>query len=366
MKILDYKLYYREIPLAKPFKTALRSVNIAKELVFELQTDSATGYGAAPPTEVITGDNIPGIASTLRTQIWPQLAGQNCLDLNYLLQKIQGAAVHNTSAKAAAEIALFDLNSKLQGQPLYRYLGGRNKELITDLTISVDTPQVMADAAIKAVEAGFQTLKLKVGVGPKVDLARVKAVREAVGPSLALRLDANQGWTTHEAIQTINAFAEAELNIELVEQPVAARDFKGLKEVKACVETPIMADESLFSLHDGLKLLEMQACDYLNIKLMKTGGISTALEIASLASSYGVECMLGSMLESRISVSAAAAVAAASENITRLDLDAPFLIGEDGVTGGVQYQQNKMLQADEVGLGITNIDGLEEIENIWE
>ncbi|MGM0420254.1 MAG: dipeptide epimerase [Bacillota bacterium] len=366
MKIIGYKLYYREIPLANPFKTALRTVNTAKELVFELQTDSVIGFGAAPPTEVITGDNIPGIASTLRDQIWPKLKDQNCLDLNYLLQNIQGAAVHNTSAKAAAEIALYDLNSKIQDLPLYRYLGGRKKDLITDLTISVDTPRVMAAAATKAVEAGFQTLKLKVGVGPEVDLARVKAVREAVGQGVALRLDANQGWTTYEAIQTIEAFAEAGLNIELVEQPVAARDFKGLKQVKDNVEIPIMADESLFSLQDGLKLLEMQACDYLNIKLMKTGGISTALEIASLARNYGVECMLGSMLESRISVSAAAAVASASENITRLDLDAPFLIGEDGVSGGIHYQINKLFNADAAGLGITKINGLKEIKNIWE
>ena len=352
LKIIDYEVYQREIKLERPFKTALRTVDTAKELVFELKTENRTGIGAAPPTEVITGDNLPGIKATLENQIWPELEDQNPEDLNYLLNKICSSAVNNTSAKAAAEIALFDLVARLNQVPLWQFLGGRKRNLVTDLTISVDTPEIMAEDAKNAVAKGFKTLKLKVGVGPEVDLARVKAVREAVGSDINLRLDANQGWTVNEAINTIKKLEGAQLGIELVEQPVAASDFKGLKEVKENVLIPIMADESLFSLKDAVKLLEMQACDYLNIKLMKTGGVSTALAIANLAKGYGIECMLGSMLESRISVTAAAAVAAAAENITRLDLDAPILIGDDGVEGGLTYNNNKLVLPEGSGLGI--------------
>ena len=352
MKIIDYDIYQREIKLDRPFKTALRSVDRAKELVFELKTEAAVGIGAAPPTEVITGDNLPGIQATLENQIWPILKGQEAEDLNYLLNKISSSAVNNTSAKAAAEIALFDLVARLNQTPLWKFLGGRKRDLVTDMTISVDRPEIMAEDAKKAVAKGFATLKLKVGVGPDVDLARVKAVREAVGEEIKLRLDANQGWTANQAINTIKKLEAAELDIELVEQPVPAYDFKGLKEVKENVLIPIMADESLFSLKDAVKLLEMQACDYLNIKLMKTGGISTALAIANLAQSYGIECMLGSMLESRISVTAAAVVAAAAENITRLDLDAPILIGDDGVEGGLNYNNNRLVLPEGPGLDI--------------
>lgn len=352
MKIIAYEIYQREIKLARPFRTALRTVDTARELVFELKTENEVGIGAAPPTEVITGDNLPGIKATLENQIWPELEGQNPANLNYLLNKISCAAVNNTSAKAAAEIALFDLAARLNQVPLWQFLGGRKRELVTDMTISVDEPEVMAEDARKAVANGFETLKLKVGVGPKLDLARVKAVREAVGQDINLRLDANQGWTANQAINTIKKLEAAELGIELVEQPVAAADFKGLKEVKENVLIPIMADESLFSLQDAVRLLEMQACDYLNIKLMKTGGISTALAIANLAENYGIECMLGSMLESRISVTAAAAVAAASANITRLDLDAPILIGDDGVEGGLAYNNNRLVLPEKSGLGI--------------
>ncbi|MFW6301221.1 MAG: dipeptide epimerase [Bacillota bacterium] len=355
MKIIDYAIYQREIKLARPFKTALRTVEIAKELVFEIKTENFVGIGAAPPTEVITGDNLPGIKATLENQIWPKLKGQNPQDLNYLLNKILGSAVNNTSAKAAAEIALFDLAAKINERPLWQFLGGRKRVLITDHTVSVDKPEIMAEAAREAVAEGFKILKLKVGVGPEVDLARVEAVGRAVGPEIKLRLDANQGWTVNQAINTIKKLEAADFNIELVEQPVAASDYKGLKEVKENVLLPIMADESLFSLKDAVKLLEMQACDLLNIKLMKTGGISTALAIARLAKDYNIECMLGSMLESRISVTAAAAVALASENITRLDLDAPILIGEDGVDGGLSYKNDSLELPEGPGLGIGGI-----------
>ena len=151
------------------------------------------------------------------------------------------------------------------------------------------------------------------------------------------------------------------MDIELVEQPVKAPDFDGMKYVKSNVSTLIMADESIFSPADALQLLKMQAADILNIKLMKCGGIHNALKINAIAETYGVECMLGSMIESKVSLTAATHLAASKKNITRVDLDAAILLAEDPVHGGFRIEIPKLYPGNAPGLGIASIDGLKEI-----
>ena len=152
---------------------------------------------------------------------------------------------------------------------------------------------------------------------------RIREIRNAVGKGIVIRVDANQGWTREEAVSTITAMEDAGLGIELVEQPVSYHDFKGMQYVTAQVETPILADESVFSYEDAVRLMEEKGADLINIKLMKTGGIYEALKIANIAEIYGVQCMMGCMLESKIAVSAAAHLTAAKSIITRADLDGP-------------------------------------------
>ena len=361
MKITGFKLYTRDIKLDRPFTTALETVSEASELIFELNTDIATGYGASVPTEVITGDSMGGMVDLLKNKIGPALIDLNPLEINKALKSIDGAVIHNYAAKAAAEIALYDLVSSIKKEPLWKYLGGSKRDLYTDMTIGVNDSHIMAESAVKATSNGFKTLKLKVGIDPELDFNRVKAVYQAVGPDISLRLDANQGWTVNQAINIIKRFENAGLKLELVEQPVSADDIEGLKLVKDNVLTPIMADESLFTVKDAVKLLELRAIDYLNIKLMKTGGIRNALQIADLADRYGINCLLGCMLETRVSITAAASVASAAENITKLDLDAPLMIGDDGVDGGVTYADDKILLNNQSGLGINEIKNLKSI-----
>ena len=258
-------------------------------------------------------------------------------------------------------MAVYDLWSKHYGQPLYKLLGGYRKDLETDLTISINEPEEMKRDALAAIGQGFHALKLKVGIDSDLDIERVRTIREAAGPDIKLRLDANQGWTSEEAIRTIRRFEDLGLDIEFVEQPVKARDFAGLKKVHDNVSTRIMADESMFSPADAIELLHMEAVDLINIKLMKCAGIHNALKIAGIAETYGVECMLGCMIESKVSLTAAAHLAAAKKNITRVDLDAAILLAEDPVQGGFKKEIPHFFVTDAPGLGIAGIEGLMEL-----
>ena len=359
MKIKDVKVYSLKIPLIKEFKTSLRTVKVADETIVKIESeDGEIGYGEAAPTAVITGDTSQSIRGIIKNKIRSILIGEEIENIEKLHFLIEKSAVNNNSAKAAVEMAVYDLYAQYYGAPLYKLLGGYRESLMSDLSISVNSPAEMKEDAVKAVADGYQVLKLKVGKGIEKDLSRVRAVRVAVGNQIKIRLDANQGWKPKEAVSIIKVMEEEGLNIELIEQPVKADDFEGLKFVRDHVMTPIMADESLFSPQDCLQLLKMKACDLINIKLMKAGGIYNALNINAIAESYGVEVMLGSMLEGKVSVTAAAHLAAAKKNITRLDLDAPLYLAEDPVKGGIKIHGPQINFIKGNGLAIKKIDKL--------
>jgi len=361
MKITDIRFGLLRVPLKTPFKTALRTVEAVEDIVVMVNTDSGhVGYGEAPATAVITGDTHGSIIEAIRHYISPRLIGANVADLNHNTQLVQGAMEKNSSAKAAVEIALYDLWGQLYNAPLYRLLGGGDPVITTDITISVDTIDKMVADSIDAVKRGFDSLKIKVGKDIGVDIERVKAVYAAVEGRALLRLDANQGWTAKQAVYALQNLEEAGVHLELVEQPVKAQDLDGMKYVTERVHTPIMADESVFGPTEVVELIRMRAADIINIKLMKTGGLSNAVRIADIAAMYEVECMIGCMLETSISVAAAVHLAVAKSNvITKVDLDGPSLCAFNPVDGGVIFNESEITVTDAPGLGIREIRGLE-------
>jgi len=359
MKITDIKIGEISVPLITPFKTALRTVNSINDIIVEVHTDTGhIGYGEAPPTGVITGDTRGGIIGALQDHIIKSIVGMEIEDVEGIMAKLDASVVGNHSAKAAIDIAVYDLYAQLYNAPLYKLFGGNRKEIFTDVTISVNDPEEMARDSIKAVERGFKTLKTKVGVDPSKDLERMKAIRKAVGYDVEIRIDANQAWKPQEAVNIIRQMEDAGIQLELVEQPVAAHDIEGLKYVTDHVSVPIMADESVFSPEDALKIMQNKAADLINIKLMKTGGLHQALKICNIAEIYGVECMIGCMLESKVSVNAAVHLAAAKRIITKIDLDGPALCSEDPIIGGSIFEGNKITLSNDPGLGIRKINGI--------
>lgn len=362
MKISAVETYLIRTPLKRPFKTALRTVDSIEDVVLRIVTDQGEqGFGEAPPTAVITGDTLSSVLGAVNTFIAPKLIGRDPADIEGNCAVVQKSMVHNTSAKAAVEMALYDLWGKTLNAPLYKLLGGAKQSLVTDVTISVNQPETMAADAAIAVNEGFTILKVKVGADPSLDLARLIAVRKAVDaikPGIVLRADANQAWEPKQAIRIISQMEDAGIQAELVEQPVKGYDIEGLSYVTSHVQTPILADEALFSERDAAKLLSLHAADLLNIKLMKTGGISTALRIAAMAEAYGVKCMMGCMLEANVAVTAAAHVALAKGVITLIDLDGPALCVGNPVKGGAIFTGDTITMADAPGLGIAGIEGL--------
>lgn len=357
MKITDVRLGMISVPLRVPFKTALRSVNSVEDVIVEIHTDTgAVGYGEAPPTGVITGDTTGAIIGALKDHIIKTIVGKEVDDFESLTKALNDCIVHNTSARAAADMALWDLYGQLYKIPVYKLLGGSRSSIVTDITISVNKPEEMQRDAISAVERGYDCLKVKVGSDPSLDVARLSAIREVVPKDICIRIDANQGWTPKQAVRILNDMQERGLDIEFVEQPVKALDFDGMKYVTERSYVPVLADESVFSPADALKIMQMGAADMVNIKLMKCAGITNALKIASAAEVYGVECMIGCMLEAKISVTAAVHLACARGIITKIDLDGPVLCKEDPIIGGAVFNEKLISLGSEPGLGIKGIE----------
>ena len=357
MKITKVRLGRISIPLRTPFKTALRSVNSVEDVIVEIHTDcGAVGYGEAPPTGAITGDTTGAIIGAIQDHIAKTIVGRDVDEFEPLLQSVQKCIVGNTSAKAAVDMALWDLYGQLYSIPVYKLMGGGRKKIVTDITISVNDPETMVKDALIALDRGYDCLKMKVGVNPELDVARLAAVRGAVGKDVVIRIDANQAWQPKEAVKILNKMQEQGLDIELVEQPVKAHDYEGLKYVTERSYVPVLADEAVFSPEDAMTIMKMGAADLINIKLMKCGGLYNALKIASAAEVFGVECMIGCMLEAKISVNAAVHLACAKNVITKVDLDGPVLCSEDPILGGAVFNEKEITVSDAPGLGIQGIE----------
>lgn len=365
MKIIRIEIGKVKIPLKKPFITALRRVDFAEDIIIKIITDTGNiGFGNAPPTTVITGDSQASVIAAIHDVIAPQLLGRDISELEALCNYIDKSMLHNSSAKATVDIAIYDLFAQMCNLPLYKLLGGYQAKIKSDLTISLREPEIMAQDAVEAVDNGYTDLKIKVGNNATLDFKRIVAVRQAVGDNINIRLDANQGWKPKEAVRLIRQFEDKNLNVELIEQPVNAHDIIGLKFVTENVDTPIMADEAAFGTYEVFTLLSNRACDLINIKLMKAGGIHNALKIADMAKICGVECMMGCMLESKVGITASASLAGGKSIITRADLDAADLLATDPIVGGISYNKNHIILNESIGLGITDIKGWEFITKI--
>ena len=359
MLIQQITLARLNIPLIRPFITALRRTEQVEDIVVIIQSDSGlVGYGSAAATPVITGDSSESILSAIQL-IAPQLIAKDVANFEELLLLIQNSLVNNSSAKAALDIAIHDLVAKSMHVPLYKFLGGGRPELKILTTISVkDSPAMVKDAE-RFVAQGFSTLKIKVGLDPAEDIARILAIAQAVGDKIQLVTDANQGWNPKAALQVIDSLVAQQINLALIEQPVKAWDYAGLKYVRDNSRIPIYADESAFNLQDVTRIVSGQLADGINLKLMKSGGLYAARAIYALASSYNLPCMAGCMLESPIGLAAMASLVVGRSNIKFVDLDPITMLKSNPVHGGLALTGATVSLADAPGLGISQIDGLQ-------
>ncbi len=359
MKITNIRTSTLKAPLKNPFITSLRRVDALEDLVVIVECDDGSvGYGEGAPTPVITGETMGSMIATIE-YIKPFILGKEIEDFDTILDLIHNLILKNTTAKSALEIAFYDLKAKAAKQPLYQMLGGTQTHFKTDITISMSEIDKMIADSLDAVSLGYETLKIKIGDNPQKDVERVKAIHSALDKNIKLRLDANQGWTAKESVTLLHALEKENIIAEFIEQPVRADDIEGLRYIKERVQTPLLADESIFNVKDARKLLEMQAIDYVNIKLAKTAGITQALELADLSKEFGVKCMIGCMLEGPISVAAGVHVASAKADvITMLDLDAVSLLASHPVETSIVFDESNIILSDSVGLGASLVTSL--------
>ena len=333
------------IPLKKPFVTAVRTTNRLDAVRVAIQTsENLTGYGEAPATPLITGETMTSIQHAITKYIAPAIANRNIHD--NIPTIIQSAIYGNNSAKAAVEMAWYDLLAQKLKVPLHALIGNAGKqELTNNLTISINSTDKMIYDACTAISQGFSILKIKSGLNPKSDLKQLldlwKGIKEEVDVpnAIRLRIDANQGWTPTQATRIIYELENSNLPIDLIEQPVPAWDIDGLAHVQSHTTLPVAADEAVFSPQDAIKIIQKRAAHVINIKLMKTGGIKNALNICTLCHIYGVECMIGCMMEGYIGAAAAAHLAASQYVVSRVDIDSPLLLNySEGVyTNGIEF-----------------------------
>jgi L-alanine-DL-glutamate epimerase-like enolase superfamily enzyme len=339
------------LPYKEPFVISLGIIESATNVVVKIHTNSGlTGVGECAPFVTIVGETQETVFE-LSKQIAKLLKGKDPFALEERLTEIDRAIAGNYTMKSAFDMALYDLLAKKAGMPLYKLLGGsNNREITTDMTISIGAPEKVAKDALAFKEAGFPAIKVKLGTTTKADVARIKAIREAVGNDYPIRIDANQGWNTVTAISTLQALAK--FNIEHCEEPVPKWNNREMARVRENSPIPIMADESVFNHHDAFRLAAMGACDYFNIKFSKSGGIYNALKINAIAESAGIKCQVGCMSESRYALTALMHFVLASKNVVHYDMDSSLMLDADPVTGGIQYQgKGRWMLKDAIGIG---------------
>lgn len=363
--ISQIEIYKLRIPLTEPFVTSLAFEDHVENIIVVIRTNNGiTGFGESSPYMPVNGESMD--TCFIVGQYFAKLMkGKDPLNIKERLAEMDRLIYGNSSIKSAFDIALHDILGQAKAVPIYKLFGGKNnKELVTDYTVSLGQAEKMAADALKIKKAGYPAIKVKLGQSRKKDVERIKLIRDAVGYDIPIRIDANQGWRVKEAIETLNALDA--YNIEHCEEPIARWNFMRLRKVKKNSPIPIMADESCGDDHDAERLIRLKACDMINIKVGKAGGLFRAYEIIRHGDKADMQMQVGAFLESRLGMTASAHLALCSENIIHCDFDTPLMFSEDVVTGGLTYHENGVMKVpDSPGLGASIDQGyLDKLEKI--
>ncbi len=305
------------------------------------------GQGCAAPSEV-TKESVLTVTNAMQA-LAKGLRGFEFLKPLEVAERMDRIVPGNPSAKTAIDIAVHDVLARIAGVPLFRYLGGSVDRMPTDMTIGIMPTPAAVDRARRWVSHGFRALKLKVGSNPGSDLERVRAIRAAVGPSVELRVDGNEGYSWGQALQFVRQAKD--LNVAFFEQPTSAADYEGMRVLTESSPVPIMADEMVLTADDAKKVKWGNAAKAVNLKLMKHGGIARAAEIDTICSSAALPTMVGCMGEPQLSIAAGLHFALASKNVRWLDLDSHFNLAADPSTG-LRFADGQLIAPSKPGLGI--------------
>ena len=352
MKITSVASCVEDIELTRPYTITFRSINDVKMVFVEIGTDNGlTGLGCASPEEKVTGETREACIAALAEDALAWLEGRDPRTLPALCRELERRLAKTPAARAAVDMALHDLLAQAMGVPLVEMLGRAHQSLPTSITIGIKSVDETVEEAREYAGRGFKILKVKLGHSLDEDLARLARIREKIGKDIGIRVDPNQGYSASQ----LETFVDRthDLDIEFLEQPMAADDIDAMRALPESVRARLAADETLLDARDALTLIEPpRACGIFNIKLMKCGGVRAAGRIADIADSAGIELMWGCMDESIVSISAALHAALASPATRYLDLDGSLDLARDVVEGGFVLEDGFMRTTEAPGRGV--------------
>lgn len=351
MKIVRLEVWPVTMRLVEPYRIAYETVERTTNVFLRITTDEGLfGLGCAAPDAFVTGETPESVTQTLQDVVEPIARDADPLKSALLLETLRSPLKEHPSAKAAFDMALCDLLGRKTGLPVWKLLGGYRDSIKTSVTIGILPEEQTIARALDWIGRGFRTLKLKGGLDVDSDIARVMRVREAVGPEVELRFDANQGFTFEQAVRFVEETRSA--HVELFEQPTPSAEPALLARVTRRVHLPVMADESLMTLRDAFHLARDELVDMVNIKLMKVGGLAEALQINAVARAAGLEVMVGCMDESALAIAAGLHFALGRPNVEYADLDGHLALEGDPAASAVRLEGGVLFPSDRPGFGV--------------
>ncbi|WP_368408866.1 dipeptide epimerase [Halorussus limi] len=327
MPVAELRVEPLTLALEAPFEIALGTRREARNVLVEVETeDGVVGYGEGSPLPPVTGETQDAAVAVAR-EAADLLVGRDLAEYRAVCADLRAAFPGANSALFALETAVLDAYARSRGLALSELFGGPPETVETDLTIPIVGSDEARERAASAAGAGFSHLKIKAGDGVSAAVERVAAAREGA-PEAALKVDANQGWSSKETLRFLRRLRERGVELALLEQPVHRDDLAGLARVRDRARAPVAADEAVFSPEDALAVVRADAADVINVKLGKSGPVAAG-EIAAVADAANLDLMVGCMLESALGIRASAHVVAGLGSFDYVDLDGNRLLAED-------------------------------------
>ena len=362
MKITKISAYPIEVEMKLPYTTALVHRTKSSSVVTVVETDAGlTGVGQATTSAPLYApfeQYQAAIAAVIEQKIAPAIVGMDPFDLEAIHDRMQRIARGHLYAQATIDMACHDLMGLSTGLPVYKLIGGAVRERLPLYAphLGIMAPEVLAEHARKYVEEGFAYLNLRLGSSQRDDIATLKAVREAVGDDIPIGVDFSQslhfsGYRADTALKHLRSLEPFDLLA--IEQPLADWDIEGSARIANAIDTPIIADESVKTLEDALRVIERRAADIIKIKIMKVGGIFPARKIAALCQAAAMPMTVGNGIAGMIANSAEAHFAFTLPNLKLPgEMNGFRRAHNDVVDGGLSVDRGDLLLPTAPGLGV--------------
>jgi muconate cycloisomerase len=357
LPIADVRVILADIPVRRPHAMSFITLEAVNFAFVRIETAGGlVGWGEAAclggPTW--SEESVESVAATIERYIAPWLRGRDAAAIEALRREMARRLQGNPFARAAVEMALWDLNGRALGVPVHRLLGGAVRDRVPlSWSLAVASPADEVEEARERVDRGHRIFKIKTAARPLgEDVERVRRIRAAVGPDIALRVDANQGWDRPTALRAVRALEP--FGLDFVEQPLPRWDLDGMAWLGRRSAVPIMADESCFSPQDAFQIARRGGVSILGLKVTKSAGLLGAMAIARIAEAGGLGCYVGCMIETSLGTAAYLQVAlAAAPVLWGCELFGPLLLRGDVTPEPVRYADGAILAVDGPGLGVT-------------